>query len=73
MEPCFRPGWARLGVGSCHFICSADNIAVPGRCCVKMIFEDKLPIWYHLLHILKLLELEPKVWLHGGTRVRHFT
>ena len=24
MGPCFRPGWARLGVGSCHFICSAD-------------------------------------------------
>ena len=24
MGPCFRPGWARLGVGSCHFICRVD-------------------------------------------------
>ena len=23
MGPCFRPGWATLGVGSCHFICNA--------------------------------------------------
>ena len=51
MGPCFRPGWARLGVGSCHFICSADNIAVPGRCCVKMIFKTSSlfgSIWYNL-------------------------
>ena len=41
MGPCFRPGWAKLGVGSCHFICSADPAQSMEDVVWNKIQEDK--------------------------------